>query len=203
MRIALSDDESVGFFSDQLLQVGNGAVDVEASGEIVIPDTQISNCREELTEKIYPNVRANYRDPSWLKERAILAPLNDAVGDLKDLLFKKLPGQPMAYRSVDTDDDSGEYPVEFLNACNPSGVASHHLRLKVGVPMMWLKNLDAQKLCNGTRLVVARLQCNVVEATILTGTSSGGAVFIPRIPISSSSLPFQLKRVQFPLRLCF
>ena len=75
MPVALSGDESVGFFSDQLLQVGNGAVDVEASGEIVIPDTlaQISNCREELIKKIYPNMRANYRDPSWLKERAILA----------------------------------------------------------------------------------------------------------------------------------
>ena len=59
-------------------------------------------------------MRANYRDPSWLKERAILAPLNDSVGDLNDLLLKKLPGQPVAYRSIDTveDDDSGEYPVQ-------------------------------------------------------------------------------------------
>ena len=84
----------------------------------MIPDTlaQISKLcgREELIEKICPNVRANYRDPSWLKERAILAPLNDYVGDLNGLLLKKLPGQPVAYRLIDTvkENDSGEYPVQ-------------------------------------------------------------------------------------------
>ena len=68
---------------------------------------------------------------------------------------------------------------------------------------MLLRNLDAPKLCNGTRLVVSRLQPNVIEAKIMTGSGAGENVYIPKVPMNSTALPFLLKRVQFPLRLCF
>ena len=102
----------------------------------------------------------NVPNVEWLKEHAVLAPLNDGVDSLNDVLFACLPGDAQKYLSVDTveDNDSGEYPVEFLNACKPSGVASHELHLKVGAQIMLLRNLNAPKLCNGTRLVVRRLQ---------------------------------------------
>ena len=44
---------------------------------------------------------------------------------------------------------------------------------------------------------------NVIEATIITGQAAGQDVFIPRIPIIPSDLPFQFKRLQFPVRLSF
>ena len=44
---------------------------------------------------------------------------------------------------------------------------------------------------------------NVIEATILTGPFEGEAVLIPRIPIIPTDLPFQFKRLQFPIRLAF
>ena len=68
---------------------------------------------------------------------------------------------------------------------------------------MLLRNLDAPKLCNGTKLVVKNLMPHVIEATILTGASEGEDVFIPRIPMIPSDLPFNFKRVQFPIRPCF
>ena len=134
----------------------------DASGKIAIPPTlaQVVGSRGKLLESIYPNLATNFPNVEWLKERAVLAPLNDGVDSLNDLLLTCLPGDAHKHLSVDTveDDDSGEYPVEFLNACKPSGVASHELHLKVGAPIMLLRNLNAPKLCNGTCLVVRRLQ---------------------------------------------
>lgn len=44
---------------------------------------------------------------------------------------------------------------------------------------------------------------NVVEATILTGPFKGEDVLIPRIPMIPTDMPFQFKRLQFPIRLAF
>ncbi|GFS68819.1 uncharacterized protein TNCV_409061 [Trichonephila clavipes] len=53
---------------------------------------------------------------------------------------------------VMSSDDTTSYPVEFLNSLDLSGVPSHKLELKVGVPVLLMRNLDAPRLCNGTRL---------------------------------------------------
>ena len=44
---------------------------------------------------------------------------------------------------------------------------------------------------------------NLIEATILTGPFEGEAVLIPRVPMIPTDLPFQFKRLQFPIRLAF
>jgi len=44
---------------------------------------------------------------------------------------------------------------------------------------------------------------NVIEATILKGLSEGEAVLIFCMPMIPTDLPFQFKRLQFPIRLAF
>ena len=82
----------------------------------------------------------------------------------------------------------------------------HKLELKVGAPLMLIRNLNpAQGLCNGTRLVISALHPHVVEAIIIIGDRSGQSVFIPRITLqpSDNAMPFVLRRRQFPLNLAF
>ena len=72
---------------------------------------------------------------------------------------------------------------------------------------MLLRNLDPSAgLCNGTRLIITALKTRVIEAKILTGTHAGEPAFIPRLVLTtdtSSALPFNLRRRQFPIRIAF
>jgi ATP-dependent DNA helicase PIF1 len=98
------------------------------------------------------------------------------------------------------------YLVEFLNTLQFSGIANHELELKVGVPILLLRNLNQSiGLCNGMRLIVKRLGQRVIEAEIITGNNVGKRVFIPRIIMcpSGTDWPFVLRRRQFPVRVAF
>ncbi len=98
------------------------------------------------------------------------------------------------------------YPVEFLNILQFSGIANHELELKVGVPILLLRNFNQSiGLCNGTKLIVKRLGQRVIEAEIIIGNNVGKRVFIPRIIMSPSRTdwPFVLCRHQFPVRVAF
>lgn len=119
----------------------------------------------------------------------------------------KLEGhQTRTYLSVDQTVDPEQavhYPIEFLNSLDVSGMPHHELTLKIGSPVMVLRNLCPPKLCNGTRLCVKKFHHNMIEATILAGPYHGEDVFIPRIPFIPDDCIVQFKRVQFPLKLAY
>ena len=51
------------------------------------------------------------------------------------------------------------YPTGFLNKLEIPGLPNHVLHLKIGDPIMLLRNIDPSRgLCNGTRLIVTQLR---------------------------------------------
>ena len=61
-------------------------------------------------------------------------------------------------------------------------------------------------LCNGTRMVIENLLPNSVICRVGTGFNAGDMVIIPKIDVTSiddGSLPFILRRRQFPLAVAF
>lgn len=90
-----------------------------------------------------------------------------------------------------------------MNSLNPAGFSPHNLKLKVEIPIILLRNLNPPKLCNGTRLQIKVMRDNIIEATILTGPAAGEIAFIPHISMILTNLPFQFKRLQFPIKDSF
>ncbi|GFQ66027.1 ATP-dependent DNA helicase [Trichonephila clavata] len=202
MRSLTQGDLSAGQFANKLLQIGDGKVPEDPStGLIIMPCGQIVNSPDELLSKVYPNIQQNFKDQDWFSHRAILASRNDVVEKLNVTIQKQLPEKEYAYKSIDcilNDDEAVQYPTEFLNSIQTPDLQGHNLILKVGAPIMLIRNIDAPRLCNGTRLIVKKLMQHVIQVTVLTGCAKGEDVFIPRIPIIPSDNTIQFKRIQFP-----
>ncbi|XP_044590858.1 ATP-dependent DNA helicase pif1-like [Cotesia glomerata] len=195
-------------FSNLLLNVGEGTLTENQHGEILLPEglCKIVSSIDDLIEKIYPGINdISNKDNEWFSERAILCPTNEIVKGINSVIIEKFNAVEKIYTSINTtlnQDDLTNYPVEFLNSLNTSGLPDHIIKLKVGTPIILMRNLNPPKLCNGTRLRVTKLMKNIIEATILTGSGTGESTFIPRIPIIPNNYPFEFKRIQFPVSVC-
>lgn len=104
------------------------------------------------------------------------------------------------------DNDGFEMSSKNLQQLETAGLPSSKLHLKLGAPVMLLRNIDQPGgLNNGSRLILTRIGRYNLEGRLLGGDHDGELKIIPRIPLTSvqGELPFILTRRQFPVRLCF
>ncbi len=166
--------------------------------DLLLPSNE--NTLEKLITFVYGNT-LSAPPPGFLMDRAILTPKNDDVTAVNEKMLALADGEEHEYLSVDTvaeedqamranhhdirpDEENNAYlyPPEFLHSINPSDFPPHRLRLKVGAPIIMLRNLNQAKgLCNGMRLIVHKLGARVLEIEIISGDNAGTVVMIPRI----------------------
>ncbi|XP_010484804.1 PREDICTED: ATP-dependent DNA helicase PIF1-like [Camelina sativa] len=208
-------------FSDWILAVGDGKISEPNDGEVMIdiPDefliTEADDPIEAISREVYgdPTKLKDEKDPKFFQKRAILCPTNEDVCIINEYMLDQLDGEERIYLSSDSidpsDTRSATNPVmtpEFLNSMKVSGIPNHRIRLKVGCPVMLLRNIDARGgLMNGTRLQITQMAEFVLEAIIITGDRVGDKVLIPRIMLtpSDTKLPFKMRRRQLPLAVAF
>lgn len=220
MRVINAGGDAVDsqWYMDWLLRVGDGREQRPIDAPIDTPLDFIEipprlcleqASREALIDFVYPDLVQNHVDHKWMAERAILAPHNSTVQDINNSMLDIMPGEEHVLYSADSINPSemhGELdvPVEYLNTLNGSGLPPHELRLKRGVPIMLLRNLDPPEgLCNGTRLIVE----DVINGKVLKATIAGTnrTILLPRIELQPKDgiFPFSWKRRQFPVKLSF
>lgn len=196
-------------FTDYLLKIGNGTANSKFNHEMIELNQnfgKLHSNQEDLIQSVYPNLNANISNHQWISERAILAITNEIVDNINYKIMANVNAEMRTYYAIDSvsnDDETVIYPQEFLNSLQPCGMPQYKLCLKIGVPIMLLRNLDPPKLCNGTRLVIKKLYNHVIEATIISGQHNGEHVLIPRIPLMSNDSIIEFKRLQFPIKIAF
>ncbi len=91
----------------------------------------------------------------YLMQRSIIAPKNTDIDEINNAILKSLSKESHTYLSANSLTPTKEgasvvaevsmdslYPVEFLNTLQFSGITNHELELKVGVPILLLRNLN-------------------------------------------------------------
>lgn len=194
-------------FAEYLLKVGNGDLPVNNMGEVELPVDILSS--GNLIDEVFGNCIANNRF-QFMKDRAIIAPLNKDVTKINADIIEKLPGDIKIYHSYDSVKDEPEgalqFTSDFLNSVDVADLPPHELKLKRNTIIMLLRNLDiTEGQCNGTRLIINELCNNIIKANIITGENSGKEVHIPRITLDSNKgqLGCTMQRHQFPVRPAF
>ena len=209
-------------FSEWVLKVGDGKIErapeAECEDDIVIPPEFCKitedSCIDEMIRTTFPDLGTLYKDPKYLSERAILTPMNCTVSHVNSVIVDQIPGDSVSYFSVDHGEDfpgtkselQHSFPPEYLNSLNVPGLPSHELKLKEGVVVMLMRNLNQTLgLCNGTRMMVTKLLPHCVQCEVISGSYVGTRHFIPRMELfpTDSTLPFKLLRKQMPLQICY
>ncbi|XP_070008573.1 uncharacterized protein [Nicotiana sylvestris] len=219
-NISGADLDDLKEFSDWILAIGDGNIGCSIDGieKVEIPDDLLIHNYDDpisrIVESTYSDFLRHFTDIKYLQERAILAPTLQMVESVNDYMVSLNNSQDKSYLSSDTICKSDHaftslehiHTPEFLNSIKCSGIPNHSITLKVGVPVMLLRNIDQSSgLCNGTRLIITRLGNRVIEAKVLSGNMVGDKVCIPRMTLTPSNarIPFKFQRRQFPVIVSF
>ena len=112
-----------------------------------------------FTKSIYPasELEKAHLNPDFFISRAILTPHNPRVNNLNGLIQD---GMKSAHHTLNSNDEADlnenalgreELTAEFLNSLNHSSLPLSRLELRIGAPIILMRNLDLkQGLCNGT-----------------------------------------------------
>ena len=85
-------------FSEFLLALGNGALQIEETARITVPSALSLRCgaspacMDDLLKQIYPTISSTCANPEMFAERAICIPRNKDVDLINSLLFVKFCG---------------------------------------------------------------------------------------------------------------
>ncbi|KAL6579134.1 hypothetical protein OROMI_009350 [Orobanche minor] len=190
------DVDDLRSFSSWLIGDGTLGGDNDGEIDIYIPDdlliTESDDFVRSIVDATYPEFCDHIGDLSYLQGRAILAPTLEEADLINEYIVSMYNTDERVYLSSDyiATTDRGistfeqMHSVEYLNSIKCSGVPNHQLKLKVGVPVILLRNIDLTvDLCNGKRLVVTKLGSYVIEARVLGGNNAGDIVYIPRMTL--------------------
>ena len=165
-----------------------------------------------MYEQVFPQAELDtaHDNPEFFRSRAILTSFNEVATEMNSELLHCMHGEEhlrFAENTADVEDPTlQEYSTESLQDIRLADLLLSTLKLKIGAPVMLLRNLDqANRLNNGSCMIVSHIGQRVIAGHLQGGDHNGELQIIPRIPLTSleGDLAFILTRRQFPIRLCF
>jgi len=202
-------------YEQWLLDLGEGKLpsesDIENSNIIQVPSDMCLDDKDDVVDAVFNDFQDNIGNKTYFKSRVILAATNEIVNQVNDDLVEKMPGDLHTFHSIDTVadvDNQTQFPTEFLNSLSLSGMPEHELKLKVNTVVILLRNMDIDAgHCNGTRYLVKQIgKYRLVLQKLNANKDDKDAILIlPRIPLryGGHAFPFELTRLQFPIKIAF
>jgi len=149
---------------------------------------------DDLLDWVYPDLPEHYSDRAWLMSRGVLCCRNETTDAGNRAKADRIGWAPVnetsSYDRVPADDNASLYPTDFLNSLCPSGMPPHKLYLKLGMPVMLLRNLNPlYGDCNGTQYIVKAVSQRCV--TLETSNSDHGTrtMLCPLVTLQCSAPP--------------
>lgn len=149
----------------------------------------------------------------FFQDRIVLASKNDMVDFINEYM-SLLSGEENTYLSLESpfsnydeiDRPDDVHTPKFFNTITTPGLSNHQLKLKVGVSIMLLRNIDQfVGLCNGARLIIRKMSKYVLEGKVISRSKLGMKIYTPKLSSTPSYLiiPFKFQRRQFHLVVSF
>ncbi|CAN1129144.1 ATP-dependent DNA helicase PIF1, partial [Linum perenne] len=142
-----------------------------------------------IVEETYIKLLENNCNVDYFAKRVILAPFHEIVSQINNYMLDQSSGEEMCYYNYDSIQSDcvnsyaaeGEFPLKLSNSLQIGNFPDHQLRLKVGVLIILLRNLNQTTgLCNDTRIVIRTLGTWFIKVEILTGIHVGERVYLSR-----------------------
>ena len=162
VRIKNANCPDASEYDQWLIDVGEGSVETHPDIEefmIKIPEPMLSKAddKKAFVEEIFPQLgyevrtgleNRDARGSNWNKfvhERAIICARNIDVEEINNICLDMMDGEAKCYLSADRcihKSDMVNFPTEFINEQTPASCPQHKLVLKVGAPIILMRNLD-------------------------------------------------------------
>jgi ATP-dependent DNA helicase PIF1 len=207
-------------FASWLIDIGHGRCQPNSQSDTLdVPLHMLCKSETNLIDAIYSGIQSSPPPPpNFFLSRTILAPKNADVEMLNNAVLDRMQATEYTFLSADSCErelgvdgnniDSLNLSSEFLRSQNCSSLPLAELRVKIGCPLILLRNLaPAHGLCNGSRMTLIQKSERVLQVILIGGDHDGEIALIPRISltpsINTSSFAFKLRRRQYPLHLAF
>lgn len=136
-------------YAEWLLRLGKGNLDKVADQPddiIEIPASMMLKNNSSLITEVFGKDLAII-DRNIITSSAILCTTNEDCLQINNEIIASLPEEAIDYYSIDsieTDDvkEATNYPVEFLNSIQISGLPPHKLTIKIGTVVMMIRNIS-------------------------------------------------------------
>ncbi|XP_023746999.1 uncharacterized protein LOC111895130 [Lactuca sativa] len=176
-RVVVARNRAWDALVAQGLSEGNIGGPNDGEGEVEFPEDvvvrSIGNHIHLILSTVYPSFENHLNDPSYFQDKAILVPTNEEFDATNDCILGFMKDEGKTYISsnflfeIELPDffEESIYSSVVLNGLKASRISNHKLTLKIGVPVMLLRNIEQTKrLCNGTRLHIVRIGRHIIEA---------------------------------------
>jgi hypothetical protein len=164
------------------IQLGTISVDFQKKA-IICYNLAISHVYRSMSQRLNQDYGSYAK---YLGERIILTTLNRDAAKVNRAMVSNLKTHGIVSVSIDRPDVEAEGAIacEALNKIDFAGFPSHELELRVGAPVVLLRNLNIdQGLCNGTRIVIEDISPKAIKGKILTGPFKDNEVLVPKITL--------------------